>query len=148
MTVRSGTGEDVVQCVVMASRFWELTDHKNIPFDPDSTIDYFELGLKSGLFSVAEVSGNLVGFVIGVTAPCMVNRNYKIGAELAWWVEPEHRNGSIGIKLLKHIEQGAKEAGCAIWSMMCLESQEPEKVESMYLRMGYTKTERSYARSF
>ena len=118
----------------------------SIPFDADSTVDYFALGLQCGLFSVAEKDGNVVGFIIGISAPCMVNRNYKIGAELAWWVDPQYRHGGDAIRLVKHIEQKAKEAGCALWSMMCLEAIEPDKVEKMYLHLGYEKGERTFTR--
>lgn len=147
MTVRAGTAEDFIPCVQMAERFWSVAGYaESIPFDADSTVDYFVMGLNSGLFSVAEKDGKVIGFVIGVSAPCMVNRDYKVAAELAWWIEPEYRNGMDAIRLIKHIENQAQQQGCKIWSMMCLEAQEPDKVESMYLRMGYKPTERSFAR--
>ncbi|MES2367709.1 MAG: GNAT family N-acetyltransferase [Pseudomonadota bacterium] len=147
MTVRAGTAQDFLSCIPMAERFWSVAGYAgDIPFDADSTVDYFAMGLKAGLFAVAEKSGEVIGFVIGVTTPSMVNRDCLIGAELAWWMEPEHRNSMDAIRLLKHIELMAKEAGCKLWSMMCLEALEPEKVEKMYLKMGYEKSERTFTR--
>jgi GNAT superfamily N-acetyltransferase len=145
MTVRVGTAEDFVACIPMAERFWRVAGYQ-IPFDADSTLDYFEMGLNAGLFSVAEKNGQVIGFVIGISAPCMVNRNYRVAAELAWWMEPEYRNTPDSVKLVKHIEQLAKDAGVALWSMMCLESQEPDKVENMYMRMGYKRAERTFTK--
>jgi GNAT superfamily N-acetyltransferase len=145
MTVRHGTAEDFVACIPMAERFWKVAGY-SIPFDADSTLDYFVLGLQSGLFSVAEKNGQVIGFIVGVSAPCMVNRNYTVAAELAWWVEPEFRNTPDSIRLIKHIENSAKDAGVALWSMMCLESQEPEKVGNMYMGMGYSRAERTFAK--
>jgi hypothetical protein len=149
MTVRAGTAQDFLPCVLMAERFWAVAGHADsIPFDADSTVDYFVMGLNCGLFSVAERGGRVIGFVIGVSAPCMVNRNYRVAAELAWWIEPEYRHGMDSIRLIKHIEKQAEESGCKIWSMICLESLEPEKVGNMYLGMGYKPAERSFVRTF
>jgi GNAT superfamily N-acetyltransferase len=57
--------------------------------------------LKNGFILVAEKDQELVGMIIAAyhTDPWLPQiQNLK---ELAWWVEPKHRNSSIGYRLLK-----------------------------------------------
>lgn len=145
--IRSGTEEDIDQCLTLAENFYEVAGYSDsIPFCEESSREYFQISLDMGLFSVAD-EGEIVGFILGIAVPFVMNKNYLVGTELAWWVEPEYRKGSTGIKLLSHIENCAKELGCKMWSMMCLEDQDPEKIEKIYLSRGYRKTERSYTRN-
>lgn len=149
MNIRNATDSDIPSIVGMSANFYKVAGYdKHIPFCPDSTAEYVKVALDMEMVCVAENDQQVVGFVLGIIAPFIMNRNYLSGCELAWWVEPEHRTGSAGIKLLKAIEQKAEKLGVKIWSMMCLESQEPEKVESMYLKLGYTKAERTFTRVF
>jgi GNAT superfamily N-acetyltransferase len=147
MTVRNGTFADIEHCLPLAELFWSETGHADhIPYDADSTADYFKLALNHGLFIVATSGEEFIGFGAGVTANSLVNRSYKIGAELAWWIRPEFRGGPYAIKIMKMLEKNAEAAGCALWSMMLLETSEPEKVQSMYLRMGYSPGERTFSK--
>ena len=141
--IRKGALSDKERVLEMARKFYSACGYEShIPFDYDSCASLFEMCLD--LCSVAEVDGKLVGFVLGIQTPYLMNRNYMVGGEIAWWVEPEYRG--IGIKLLRHIENTAQELGLKMWSMMCLESMEPEKVSEIYLKSGYQPTERSFAR--
>jgi GNAT superfamily N-acetyltransferase len=143
--IRNGTQRDKDAVLRMAKKFYSECGYEaHIEYDYDSCSALYEMCLDMGLCSVAEVDGELVGFVIGLKSPFLMNQNYSIGAEVAWWVEPEHRG--LGLKLLRHIEQSAKDQGLKMWSMMCLESMEPEKVSEIYLKSGYKPTERSFTR--
>lgn len=148
MIIRHGTMDDMAECLVMAENFYQVAGYKSvIPFCAETTAKYFKMALDGfGCMSVAEKEGKLVGFIVGLVSPSLVNENYLVGTELAWWMEPEHRKGSAGIRLLRHIEKSAKEIGCILWSMMCLEEQAPEKIEKMYLSEGYKKTERTFTK--
>lgn len=133
----------------MAEKFWEVSGYGDlIPYDHDSTEEYFRASMNCGLLAVSEQEGQITGFIAGVAAPSMVNRNYLIGAELAWWVEPEYRKSGDGIRLIRHIETKAEDIGCKIWSMMSLEAQAPEEMENLYLKLGYTKAERTYVKVY
>lgn len=146
--VRPAEFEDMSAVLVLARKFFEVSGYAALgEFDVESCADVLLTSMNQNLCFVAEAEGEVVGFVLGASMPSLFNRNIKVGVELGWWVEPAYRNGVSGIRLLKAIESSAQEQGLKSWSMVCLESQDPEKVESMYLRMGYTRAERTFVRA-
>jgi len=149
MTVRVATIEDIAPCLPLAARFWAECGHAAyIPFDYDSAAEYFLNSLNCGLLVVSEKEGEIVGFGAGITSPCVVNKAFKVGCELAWWIRPEYRKGPMAIRMMKLLEDGAQKQGCSIWSMMCMESMDADGVESIYLRSGYAPGERAFIKRF
>lgn len=149
MIIRLGAEKDIERILILSENFYEVAGCKEIiPFCADSSEEYIIISIDMGLLSVAEDHGLVVGFVLGIAVPFLMNKDYLVGTEIAWWMEPEYRKGSAGIKLLSHIEKSAKEAGCVMWSMMSLEESEPEKMERIYLSRGYKKTENTFTRVF
>lgn len=84
------------------------------------------------------------GVIIGMVYPCYWNPDVLMAQEFGWWVEPEYRNTSLGIKLLNKFEDTAKEMGAKHISMIALESSSPDKVGSIYTKKGYTLLEHTY----
>lgn len=149
MIIRRANENDIEKLLVLSESFYQVAGYKDIiPFCKESSREYVLISLDMGLISVAEHKGEVVGFVLGLAIPFIMNKEYLVGTELAWWMEPEHRKGSAGIKLLAHIEKSAKEMGCRMWSMMSLEGLEPEKIEKLYLSRGYKKTENTFTKEF
>ena len=144
--IRQATENDFDAIAEMAKDFWRHTVYDD-PFCKESTIELLNLCLSHELLFVAESKGKVVGFVAGVLSPLLANKRVIMGQELAWWVEPEHRNGKAGIGLLKAIEKKAKEVGAKYWNMAFMYSSMPEKIEGMYKKMGYKKTESFYTRA-
>jgi len=147
LIIRAGQAIDLESCLDMAERFYEVAGYnEDIPIDRDSCRTFMNVSIQQGLLFVADTGKQIVGFIVGIASPSIVNKDYLSGAELAWWVEPEHRKGTTGIKLVKAVEKSAKELGVRMWSMMSLEAQDPEKIEKLYFAMGYKRTERTYVR--
>ena len=146
--IRAGTYDDIKRCIEMSHKFYLQTEYcKHIPMCEDSCEAHLITSIDQGLLSVYEAGGEVHGFVMALAYPCMMNSAFKVGAELAWWVEPEHRGGA-GIKLLKHLEDSARKAGIKVLSMMLLEAVEPEKVARIYNACGYTQAERTFLKVF
>lgn len=129
----------------MACEFWSHTDYSD-PACPDTIRGMVNLCVNDHLMSVIDIDGCIVGFAAGLTGPLLGNGSILSGTELAWWVDPEHRAGSNGIKLLKHIEQSAKDAGVKYWTMAYMESSMPETIKRIYEKMGYRQTEVMYTK--
>lgn len=147
MIIRDGSEQDIYICVALAEKFYKHTAfYGRVPFDGASVAERLINCLNAKIFAVAEQDDQVVGFACGLKAPSLMNKEYLIGAELAWWMEPEYRKCTAGVRLLKHVERMARDAGCYAWSMMCLESLNPDDVEDMYLRMGYQPSERTFVR--
>lgn len=142
MITRHATNDDLPEILRMAERFWAQTDYK-VPFDADSITSVFDMCMGQNLCMVLEGDG-VHGFVVGIKFPLMGNNAYMIGAELAWWVDEEYRSGRNGHMLMQAIENAAKDSGVRFWTMMNLESLNPEVAEKIYLRSGYKKTESTF----
>lgn len=147
MIVRSAEYSDADEVIGLARKFHSHTNYKHIDFDYDTAKGLFQAAVDQGMCFVAD-NGQLVGFVLGLGFPSLLNKNVLMGSELAWWVEPEYRGSPAAIRLLKNIEAAAKEKGIQAWSMICLESMNPEIVQDIYLRMGYHKSERTFTKFF
>lgn len=147
--IRNATEADEERVLAMAKDFYAVSGYEQtIPYDRETCAELFHASLNMGLCAVAEKDGEVIGFVLGMAAPSMMNKHYYIGAELAWWVEPEHRKGMAGIKLLRHIEKSASQMNLSMWSMMALEELNPDGVERLYLNSGYQKTESTYSKRY
>ena len=57
--------------------------------------------LKSGTIIVGEVDGVIQGMLIACVDSNPWLPDVKTLKELAWWVEPEYRNTSLGYRILK-----------------------------------------------
>ena len=143
--VRDGVEGDIPRIVEMSKEFWHSTIYDE-ELEPDSIIGMARMCMESGLMSVIEVSGRVVGFACAVMGPLLASTKALAGSEIAWWVDPEFRAGRNGILLLRHIENSAKKAGIKYWNMAYMESSMPESIKSMYERLGYTRTEVIYSR--
>lgn len=64
----------------------------------------------------------------------------KAATELAWWVSPNKRGQKAGGELLAAFEFWAKQIGCSIVTVSCLD----DKIAKHYENLGYTLQERAY----
>ncbi|HEX4275838.1 MAG TPA: GNAT family N-acetyltransferase [Bryobacteraceae bacterium] len=67
-----------------------------------------------------------------------------IAAEMFWFVRPEVRGP--GLRLYRAFEAWARAVGCNQIRMAFLEDSMPEKVEAIYLRLGFHPVEKLYAK--
>lgn len=143
--VRDGNTEDLAAVVKMAREFWKHTRYDET-FDADYVEFMAATALDHGLLAILEIDGSAQGFVAGLKMPLLGNASVLGGTEIAWWVNPEARQGRNGITLMKHIEKMAKAQGVKYWSMIVMESCQPEVGAAIYERLGYEKSETSYTR--
>lgn len=143
--IREGNEADLDSVVRMSEEFWKHTIYDE-PFCAETARHMAAACLDQGLLSILEIGGQVVGFACGVKGPLLANGDVMTGTEVAWWVDPEHRKGNNGVGLLQHIEKLAKLAGIKYWNMAYMQSSMPAVIESIYERMGYTRTEVIYTR--
>jgi len=141
--IRAALESDFNDIETMAAEFWQHAGF-GVPYKAGSAHFYIKAAYDQQLLIVAEKNQKLVGFAAGATAPLMGNSDYIVGTELAWWVQPEHRNSKLGHRLLKSLEQAAKVAGCDFWSMLYMESSMPGTIKKIYKQMGYKLQETTY----
>jgi hypothetical protein len=64
---------------------------------------------RAGVILIGEIDGEIEGMIIAKTCSDPWLPQIKIMREMAWWVEPKHRMGTIGYRLLKEYEKICKE---------------------------------------
>ncbi|WP_315809457.1 GNAT family N-acetyltransferase [Pseudomonas sp. C9-3] len=143
--IRRGLRCDVPEIVELARHFWRETIYDE-PFCADSVRLMVELAHEQGLLAVLEEEAGVVGFVAGCKGALLGNAAVLTGTELAWWIEPEYRQGRKGIELMQYIERLAREQGIRYWTMVSMESSSPETANRIYQRLGYAKTETSFTK--
>jgi len=148
MTVRNACIDDIPKIIELAKKFHAVSGYECFELDYDTVERIVMQSIDQELCPVAVIDGEVIGFLLGLQFPALLNTNIMVGTEIAWWVEPEHRNKPIGVKLLKYIEYQAQNKNLKLWSMMCLEKLNADGLESIYERMGYKKAERTYMRIF
>jgi len=142
--IRVGTYDDLEQIVIMAREFWGHTIFDD-PFCAISVEEMAKYCIDQGLMVVLDVDGPK-GFACAIAGHLLANVDVKSGTEVAWWVNPEHRGGRNGISLIKALESQAKEVGIKWFSLAFMESSMPDKIEDIYLKMGYKKSETLYTK--
>lgn len=142
--IRNGTSEDIPKIIEMAREFWTHTMYEE-EFEDYIVEHLSQECINQKMMIVLDVDG-VRGFACGLIGPLMASSKAKIGQEVAWWVDPDYRKGSNGIKLLKGLEGAAKLAGVKYWNMIFMKSSMPDVIEGMYQKMGYTIAEVAYCK--
>ena len=143
--IRKATVEDFQKILDLCEDFWCHTQFSE-PFERDHTLAMVEMAFDHELLAVLEVSGVVEGFSAAISSYLLGSTKAKMGTELAWWVNPEKRNGGNGVKLLKFMEVLAKEQNIKYWNMVSMQSSMPEVVNEMYEKMGYSHEESVYTK--
>lgn len=146
MQIRKATQADIPAIVGMGARFYETTHYKDFAaYSPDSVAALAEMLIDTGILLIADDDGP-VGMVGLCVAPFLFNASLKAAYEVVWWVNPEHRGGLTGARLLKAVEPAARDKGCVSIQMLHM-SNSPPQAGQMYARMGYTHTESSWTKA-
>jgi len=142
--VRKARSSDSLDFALLAKAF--LKESK-FPFNLDvaKLLENFELAIENPDFCLflLEDGGDLVGMLVGGIASPLFSKD-RVATELAWFVEPEHRDGRAAYKLLASYEKWAKDSGCSFVTMVDIDTL--ESLEPLYTRKGYTLTEKTYVK--
>lgn len=147
--IREATIDDLKGLVYLLEGF-----HKSaFPVEPSfNHVDLYNTLLDmvngdGGILLLAEKEDQLIGVIGGLVFPWYFNKSELVGQELFWYMHPEHRKGTTGIKLLQALEKKAKEKGCRSFIMASeYTMNNHDYMETMYHRMGYSNHESYYIR--
>lgn len=95
--------------------------------------------MEDGCVFMAEKDGEPIGAAAMMRAPKWFNPAIVIAMELFWWVEPEHRNGTAGMRLLNAMEEWA--AQNHLQPAMCVVGLKTDHIKHLYKRRGYREIE-------
>lgn len=143
--IRPAEPKDGPSLVRMGHQFYAgIPTAKLIDIDTQSLVKIFAATNEHMQVFVMEEDGEVVGTVAGVVYPFLFNQGKLVAQELFWWIDPEHRKGLAGRNLHKHLEDWARECGATAIFMIAIENDCAQKVEKIYNRYGYEKTEHTF----
>lgn len=145
MNIRLATDNDMGDVVSMAINFLNTKPYGDLFVEPrpDRLASVFELCRNLGVVLVAHDDERFAGFIAAV-CPAHPFTGQRYADEVAWWVEPEYRSGLTGPKLLRSLEDWARQNGCDLVKMVA-----PNGAISVtgYLeRVGYAPVETAYTK--
>ena len=170
MIVRPAVEADELRLVEMMTRFLLSTQYGHwLKPTPEQSLEFVQTVMRLGVIFVAEVDsgrrvagvcvdidGNewhapggceackpkLIGMLGAVMSEYPITKE-KHADEIAWWVEPEHRDSRAAYRMLRSFEEWARQNGANVVKMVAPEGSD---VGNFYRRLGYTAVECVFAK--
>jgi GNAT superfamily N-acetyltransferase len=151
ITIREATEADIFRLIEMTTRFLCSTRYGEWMKPTPEQIDAFVVNvMKLGVVLVAEASVPeeqrlyLVGMIGIVLLPYPLTGELHAD-EIAWWVEPEYRNVTVGPKLLWSAERWATTNGAKVCKMVAPSGTD---IGTFYARHDYVEVETIFVKRF
>ena len=126
-------------------RHWEhiALDKDTIPLKPDWDVYKNLQDLGKLNITTAREAGELVGYAVYIVAQSLHYSEEVFADADIFWLSPEHRKGTAGMRLFKHAEASLKDSGVTkVFNKVKLHFD----VGRVFERMGYQPIERVYAK--
>lgn len=106
------------------------------------------LGMEMGIVLAAydDSAPDVPLGTIGVLKFNCPNNGDSASSEMFWYVNEEHRSGSLGVQLFNAMESILDDHGVKRRTMIRLENESGERVHGFYLKQGYRPLERHYVK--
>lgn len=148
MIIRLATYEDIPQILELGETFFNSTliAKAGAPFDKDGTKELFEDLEEQELIVVAEIDGKIIGFILLDLNPTIGSFEIIQGSELAFYVEPGHREKGVGRELILGAEEVLRQHGAQVYSMSSMVTSNPKIVDKLYQDLNFIHTESTYSK--
>lgn len=141
MIIRDVEDRDSPEIAKFAKEFMEYAP-LHVDYNINELLKFLEHVSEEAIFIVPEKDGKAVGMAAAAVTPHPYSPMYLLGTELFLWVDPEHRSGTVGPRLLKALEQRIKESGCKYISMTS--TVHTPNFKKYLLKQGYIEAETAY----
>lgn len=146
--VRAAHIEDIPRLIALGEEFFRESGlDKATEYNTESAGNTFAalITQESGALLVIEHEGMVVGGAGALIAPFFFNAAHKVGQEFFWFVSKEHRGSRDSFRLMKALEDAAREKGASFFYIAALATGS-ETVRKVYKRAGYLEQETYYMR--
>jgi GNAT superfamily N-acetyltransferase len=143
MTIREAAPDDLPRVREMAAAFLAGTAYGALlPASPEALERIVAVVAAHGVILVADADAQLVGMLALVEMPHLITGEPSV-EEMAWWVDPAARAGSVGPRLLTAGEEWVRARGGSLLKMV---APAGTRVGHYYERRGYQAVETTYAK--
>lgn len=139
--IRPMTAQDIPVLLVLGAEMHKESRYANLDFDPEKLWQLGETMLgnpETWLALVVERDGDIIGFCCGYVAPHFFGNDLTSG-DLAIYVVPEHRGGTIGARLVKKYTAWCEAQGVREPLLGVSAGITPDRTGQLYERLGYTE---------
>ena len=141
--IRGATIEDIEDLLLLGRKFFDATQYdKYMDYSENQTRLTIEqlINDDNGILLVLDDDG-LKGMIGGMVYPFYMSGQLT-GQELFWWCDLK----GAGLSLLDALEDKAKELGAKTFNMITLHGLGHERLNDIYLKRGYSRSENTYIR--
>lgn len=145
--IREAIQDDLGRLVEMGEAFFAYSAFAPfVAYDPEQAAAVLSglIDSPDAVVLVAELDGEVAGALVGALSSAWFNPTKRMAVELAWWLDPKHRHGTVGVRLMRRFEQWAQSrfADVLVMSDLVIDGSEP--LGDLMTRAGYTYVERSH----
>lgn len=144
--LRLATPSDKPAIYDFGRTFWNQTLYAKagIEYDRETVFDVIQLCMDEGVAILAEDGEKIVGMILVLVFPFLMNRNHKVATEWVFYVDPEYRREGIGDALIGAAEALLKLMNVTLFNMVNLQNVTPESAAKLYEKQGFALAETTY----
>jgi hypothetical protein len=137
---------DLPRLVTMARRFHEESPYNFFTFAPEKVAAQFRgmIDNPDFLVAVGTKKDGPVGMIVAQVLQPIFSHDL-CSAEIAWYIQPEDRKGTLGLRLTNFYDEWIAEKGAKVTSYSML-STSPKSIKEIYTRKGCSPVEITYMR--
>lgn len=138
--IRPATPQDVPALVELGRFFHAASPYAHLPYVPERVATTLQHLMVTGFVVVSEVDG-IKGMSAAMAGPMWFS-DVPAAQELFWWSD----GSGEAHELRAALEDWAKDQGCALFVMVCLENDKAPVLARLYRRDGYQPVEHHFIR--
>jgi GNAT superfamily N-acetyltransferase len=129
----------------LINKNWEETSvyKDSFKLDPDwKTYEAVDRGGLLGIYT-ARKQGRLIGYLVIMANYHMHYKEHIFASNDILYLDPEHRKGFLGIKLIKFVEEDLRKMGVSVFN---LNTTPLRPFDNLLERLGFNLVERIYSK--
>lgn len=144
--IRPARPGDLPKMLEFGEGFWRQTKYfaAGIEYDIETCTEVSHMCMDDGVALLAEARGMIIGMMLALVVPVLMNKNHLAATEWVFYVDPAWRTTGLGQQLLELTETSLRLRGVTLFNMVLLENITPLAAETLYQKMGFELAERAY----
>lgn len=147
--IREAETKDIPRLVELCRMFFEESGLQSTESFCPASMSTFHARMianPAAVTAVAESDGEVLGLLCAIIAPNFHDAAFLKGHEIYWYVVPDWRGTSTGVRLMRHVEQWMKDHGAREFCVSHMETFNADTASSLYRRMGFNPTTHVYSK--